>query len=221
MILESSIIVDPTFCPDSIGSCLKNPTFTASYWVMLRRNFLIWFSRAVYTACGLTVVATTSRCLSAPMSRAAPGGEPIKQRIARLNSLPIGVPKLLPVEGTQTNAWIQEPAQVVGNVWVTRLSDNSTRPEETQLSVFNASCPHNGCPIQKAIESAGYVCHCHGARFKKDGNLEPNAEDFTNPSPRGMDPLEHAVVQDSTGQWWVEIVYQSFEAGLTERIAKA
>lgn len=188
---------------------------------MLRRNFLIWFSRAVYTACGLTVAAATTRFLSAPMARTAHGGDAIKQRIARLNSLPIGEPKLLPVEGTQTNAWIQKPAQVIGNVWVTRLSDASTPPEKTQLSVFNASCPHNGCPIQKAAENAGYVCHCHGARFKTDGHLVPNSDDYTNASPRGMDPLEHAVVQDATGQWWVEIVYQSFEAGLSERIAKA
>lgn len=188
---------------------------------MQRRQFLTFFSRVVYAGCGFAVVGTIARFLGAPLASSAPGPSSARTRLATLNSLPVGTPRLLAVEGTRTNAWVRHPSQVIGNVWVTRWSDEKTPPEETKLSVFNAACPHNGCPIQKAA-SKGYACHCHGARFTAKGNRVANNASFTNPAPRGMDPLEYAVVQDSqTDLWWVEVAFQSFETGLTERVATA
>ena len=188
---------------------------------MQRRQFLLLFSRGVYATCGLTLAATVSRFLGAPLAGTSGASTQLRTRVAMLDSLPVGEPQLRPIEGTRTNGWVKAPSRVIGNVWITRLSDAETPPEQAEVSVFNAACPHNGCPIQKAM-TKGFACHCHGARFDTTGKLVPDSEEFTNPSPRGMDPLEHGLVQDpESGQWWVEVVYQTFETGLAERVAVA
>jgi Rieske Fe-S protein len=188
---------------------------------MQRRTFLIWFGRAVYTAAGAIVAGAGARFLSAPMAAAAAASGPVRRRIAMLDSVPVGEPLLLDVKGVRQDAWTRYPEQVIGRVWVTRSSPADAPPEQTKLTVFNAACPHNGCPIQKAA-AEGFQCHCHGARFQPDGSKVSDEEGFTNPSPRGMDPLVHRIVKDGpTGRWWIEVEYREYEIGLTERVEKA
>ncbi|HEX6983969.1 MAG TPA: Rieske 2Fe-2S domain-containing protein [Planctomycetaceae bacterium] len=187
---------------------------------MQRRTFLVWFGRAVYTACAAVVAGAGARFVAAPISSAASGGGPVRRRIATLDSLPVGEPQLLSVVGTRQDAWTRHADQVIGRVWVTRTTPPDADPEQTKLAVFNASCPHSGCPVQKAAPE-GYVCHCHGAKFKPDGSKVGDGEGFTNPSPRGMDPLDHRIVKDeATGRWWVEVEYKEYEVGLAERVEK-
>jgi Rieske Fe-S protein len=196
-----------------------SPSTIAS--LMRRRTLLIWFGRSVYTACAAVVAAPIARLLALPAAAKTSDGGPVRRRIATLDSLSPGQPQLIPVMGTRQDAWVRHPDQVIGRVWVTRLSPPETPPEQTALSVFNAACPHSGCPIQQAM-SEGYVCHCHGAKFEPDGSLVPSGNGFINPSPRGMDPLEHRVVKDeATDHWWVEVEYKDFEIGIPERVAKA
>lgn len=189
--------------------------------LMRRRTFLVWFSRTVYTTCAAVVAVPIARFFgeSTMPSNATLG--PLRQRVTRLDSLKVGEPQLLPVTGSRQDAWVRHPNRVIGNVWVNRISPPSVPPQQAKLTVFNASCPHSGCPIQQAMKR-GYVCHCHGARFKTDGEKVTDLEGFANPSPRGMDPLDHSVVQDEiTGDWWLEVVYKEYEVGLAERIEKA
>lgn len=187
---------------------------------MQRRTFLIWFGRTAYTACAAVVAGAGARFLAAPQPATSMGGGVLRRRVATLDSLPVGEPQLLPVFGTRQDAWVRHADQVVGRVWVTRTSSEDVPPGQTELTIFNAACPHSGCPIQKAA-AEGYVCHCHGAMFQPDGSKVTDDEGFTNPSPRGMDPLGHHVVQDeTTGRWWVEIEYKEYEIGLAERVER-
>lgn len=187
---------------------------------MHRRAFLTWFGRSVYAASAAVVAGAGFRFLSVPLSATATPAKPLRRRIATLDSLPTGEPQLLPVIGTRQDAWTRHADHVIGRIWVTRTTPTDVPPEKTVLSVFNAACPHNGCPIQKATE--GFACHCHGARFHADGSKVSDGDGFANPSPRGMDLLGHQVVRDkATGQWWVEVEYKNFEAGLADQIERA
>lgn len=186
---------------------------------MQRRSFLIWFSRAVYTACAAVVAAPVLRFLAAPIVSPESSSGPLLRRIATLDNLPVGTPQKLAVVGTRSDGWTKYPDQIVGHVWVTRTSPADVPAETAQISVFNAACPHSGCPILHAAPA--YVCPCHGAKFNADGTLVAG-KGYTNPSPRGMDLLDHRLVKDdATGQWWVEVEYKEYEIGIADRVEKA
>jgi Rieske Fe-S protein len=143
----------------------------------------------------------------------------LRRRVARLDELPVGEPRLLLVKGTRQDGWTRHAEQVVGRVWVTRTSPAATPPGQVKVAVFNAACPHSGCVIAQA-EQKGFACHCHGAMFRPDGE-KVKRKGYVNPSPRGMDPLGHVVVKDeASGQWWVEVEYKAFETGLEKRVEK-
>lgn len=187
---------------------------------MQRRSFLILFGRSVYAAGAAIVAGAGFRFLSVPLAATSTERKPLRQRVTTLESLPVGEPQLLPVIGTRQDAWTRHADHVIGRIWVTRTSPASIPPAETTLSVFNAACPHNGCPIQKA-ETSGFACHCHGAKFEADGSKVVDAG-YSNPSPRDMDLLGWRVVADEeTGRWWVEVEYKNFEVGLAEKIERA
>ncbi len=188
---------------------------------MQRRTFLIWFSRSVYAASAAVVAGAGFRFLSVPLAATATSRKPLQRRLVMLDSLPTGEPQLLPVVGMRQDAWTRHAEHVIGRVWVTRNSSADVPPEQTDLTVFNAACPHNGCPIQKAAESNGYTCHCHGAEFEADGSKVVDGAGYVNPSPRGMDLLGHRIVQDeSSGRWWVEVEFKEFEPGLVEQVER-
>lgn len=187
---------------------------------MQRRSFLIWFGRAVYTACAATVAAPVGRFLSAPIASTVSEGS-ILSRLTTLESLPAGAPQKLAVVGTRSDGWMKYADQVVGHVWVTRTTPDSVPADQAQVTVFNAACPHGGCPIQHLAQN--YVCPCHGAEFKQDGTkVAIIANGRPNPSPRGMDLLDHRIVKDdATGQWWIEVEYKEYEVGIADRVEKA
>ena len=186
---------------------------------MHRRTALIWIGRALYSACAAVVAVPIARFLPFSGERSDAGS--VRRRVARLDALPAGEPQMLPVFGTRQDAWTRYAEQVVGRVWVVRKSPETVPPAEAKLDVFNAACPHAGCPIQEVV-SDGFLCRCHGAKFGLDGSRSPDAADYTNASPRGMDPLRYEIVRDDpAGPWWVEIDYRDYEAGLAERIERA
>jgi menaquinol-cytochrome c reductase iron-sulfur subunit len=142
-----------------------------------------------------------------------------------------GTPKLISIVGNRQDAWTEFPQETIGRVWVVRRTDADTPPKETKLDVYSAVCPHLGCTIQLDDDGESFVCPCHMAFFDLSGEtysaeqlarrLDRN-DDVKNPAPRDMDPLESEasnLVQDkATGQWWVEVAYQRFQAGIAERI---
>jgi Rieske Fe-S protein len=186
---------------------------------MQRRSLLIWFTRAVYTTCAAVVAAPMLKFLSAPLSSETSSQGPLLRRVATLDSLPAGIPQKLAVIGTRSDGWTKHPDQIVGHVWVTRTSPPSVPADRAEVRVFNAACPHSGCPIQHAART--YVCPCHGAEFNNDGT-KLSKPGYTNPSPRGMDLLDHHLVEDkATGQWWVEVEFKTYQIGLADRVERA
>ncbi len=187
---------------------------------MQRRTALAWIGRALYSAVAAAVAVPFARFL--PFSGERSDTDSVRRRVARLDDVPpAGEPRLVPVFGTRQDAWTRHARQLVGRVWIVRKTPETAPPDQTKLDVFNAACPHAGCPIQEASKQ-GFLCRCHGGRFLLDGHRVPNGSGYTNPSPRGMDPLRYEIVRDdAAGPWWVEVDYQDYEAGLAERIVRA
>ena len=63
-----------------------------------------------------------------------------------------------------------------------------TKDAEGKLAVLSAICPHLGCSVNWQKGQEEFFCPCHGSVFKPDG------KHVSGPSPRGMDPLPHKIV---------------------------
>jgi Rieske Fe-S protein len=114
--------------------------------------------------------------------------------------------------------------EVLGRVWVIRhRNENDSSPETTEVTAFSTLCPHLGCAIQLDAKGNRFVCPCHKAAFKLDGNRDAEADPARkNHAPRGMDSLDCHLVQDATSnEWWVEVTFEKFEQGLTQKVRKA
>jgi menaquinol-cytochrome c reductase iron-sulfur subunit len=61
-----------------------------------------------------------------------------------------------------------------------------TKGPQGKLEVLSSICPHMGCAI--AWQKDEFFCPCHGSVFEPDGKY------VSGPSPRGMDPLPHKIV---------------------------
>src|SRR5690349_11043177 len=116
---------------------------------MHRRTALIWIGRVLYSACAAAVAIPVAGFLRRPGGSGESGA--VRRRVVRLDALPTGEPTLVPVFGTRQDAWTRHAEQVVGRVWVVRTTPESAPPAESKLSVFNAACPHAGCPIREVV----------------------------------------------------------------------
>lgn len=179
-----------------------------------RRSFLKWLSGLLAAGIAAIIgVPAVSFGISSLRRKASPQGT--LRRVARLGDLPQDRPVMIPIVGDLEDAWTVYPNEPIGRVYVTRGSLDSADPTKTPLKVFSAVCPHLGCTVQMAGDGKEFICPCHNALFKLDGErVAEVAGGGQNPSPRGMDPLEFKIVQDSaTKDWWVEVKYEQFELG--------
>jgi nitrite reductase/ring-hydroxylating ferredoxin subunit len=183
---------------------------------------LQWVSYALGTACSAIVAVPAALYLFDPLRRRSATERDFK-RIARLDTLPLGVPREFEVRDLRQDAWTLYPEETIGRVWLVRNGANDTPTEQTSVVALATVCPHLGCAIQ--LDSAGrsFVCPCHKAGFRTNGKrLSERELGRKNPAPRDMDPLECRVVLDTeTEQWWVEVRFQKFKQGLTTRVAIA
>ena len=202
-----------------------------------RRRWLSWAARGIYGTCAAAVAWPALRYLAAPLSARADG--PVSDRAVKLSDLAPGVPKLVAVRGERTDAWTRHDREIVGRAWVVRETAADVPPEKTELRVFSSVCPHAGCQVSGTVKlngerrfegreapggevvagRAGLLCPCHGAVFAPTGEPLPLPGGRPSPSPRGLDPLEHFLVQNDDGTWWVEIQYRRFEPGAADRSA--
>jgi len=111
-----------------------------------------------------------------------------------------GSPRSFPVQMDIQDAWNKFPDRQVGSVFLSRNEDG-------ELKCFSCVCPHLGCTINYEDKAKLYVCPCHASSFKLDGERENQIP------PRSMDPLEVRVNEKNE----VEVKYQSFRAGTSER----
>lgn len=127
-------------------------------------------------------------------------------RVGTLDSIPAdGTPVQVPVVSELVNAWSCEPDQPIGAVYLLRNGSNVT--------CFNAICPHAGCFVGYSTERKVFQCPCHTSSFQLDGSRIGQS-----PSPRDMDPLEVDTQKLASGEVWVRFV--NYYPGKEEREAK-
>ncbi len=185
---------------------------------MQRRNFLIWISRAMGSAIAALVALPGMQYVWNTL-QADTAVSHTRRRIVRWKDLRPGEPVQFSIYGERRDAWHVEPQQVIGRVWLVRQSE-AAAPAASGVTAFTSLCPHMGCQVQKSGGDAGFICPCHRAAFKLDGNpLQQGAE--RNHAPRGLDQLPCELVKDDSGDLWVEVEYQRFEPSLTRKVVKA
>ncbi len=188
---------------------------------MNRRALLKWISRVIGWTCALIVAIPGISFITAPLRRRS-SNDAIQQRVAKLKNLRVGIPTQVAITGGRQDAWVRYDEEVVGRAWVVRETDESVKPEETRVRVFSTVCPHLGCAVQ-FDDKRGFNCPCHKAFFELTGKPVADAElGYKNPTPRQLDDLDCRIVEDEeSGEWWVEVKYETFEHGLTTKVPRA
>ena len=137
------------------------------------------------------------------------GGKTELVRICSLEALPPnGPPQRFPVITDQFDAWNFTAQQPIGSVYLQRISDSEVR-------VFNTTCPHAGCSV--SCDGQAFHCPCHNSSFELNGSKRVSESGRENPSPRALDTLEHTI--DESG--YVNVHYQNFYPGREEKKPKA
>lgn len=174
---------------------------------MHRRTFLKTLAAGLNGLIGLAVVIPGMRFLLDPLRRA-----PHKRgfiRIAPLTSLTTGRPQRVTVLADRWDAYIHHPPGPIGNVWLLRNESDDLDPKIRCLHVI---CPHLGCAIDYAADRNSFHCPCHASEFDAAGLRR------FGPSPRDMDELECRISDaDESGVRWVEVNYQEFQTGVSEK----
>jgi len=126
-------------------------------------------------------------------------------RLTRLNDLEPGVPQRFTIVDQREDAWTKYPSGPVGSVWITKGQDGT-------VTAFSSTCPHLGCVVDYVPGDEEFFCPCHAASFQTDGAV------VGGPAPRGMDSLNTSI-KKVRGEEWVEVEYQKFETGISEKVS--
>lgn len=185
---------------------------------MQRRSFLMWVSRLFGAAVTAVVAVPGVQYVWNTLRPEASAADP-RRRVARWNDLRPGEPMQFSLYGERQDAWHVEPQQVIGRIWLVRQAGGES-PETQTVTAFTSICPHMGCQVQRSGKGAGFVCPCHRAAFRLDGEPQQTGNE-RNHAPRGLDQLPCEVVKDASGELWVEVEYQRFEPSLTHKVVKA
>jgi menaquinol-cytochrome c reductase iron-sulfur subunit len=155
--------------------------------------------------------------------RGRSAGSAIVRRIVKLSDLPVDTPRQFAITGSRLDAWTLYPQETLGRVWLLRRGSADAAPETVRVDAYSNVCPHLGCAIHLEPGGGQFICPCHHAAFHLSGEALSDEElGETNPTPRGMDSLVCRVVQDKPDDpWWVEVEYQRFTYGLTDKVPRA
>lgn len=127
--------------------------------------------------------------------------------VTSLDSLPDdGSPRQFGILAGRVDAWNKFPNAPVGAVYLRKTGDK-------KVEALNVVCPHAGCFVDFRAAKSDFYCPCHNSSFALSGAIA----DPKSPSPRGMDPLE-AEVRNETEVW---VRFQNFLTGHKERIPVA
>lgn len=189
---------------------------------MNRRTLLRWLSRGLSAVTAGVIGIPAVQYVRGTLKQAEEPAATFR-RVARLSDLQPGRPTLVPVLGIRRDAWTVEPDQIIGRVWLI----SSKSPDETEsdsgageVTAFTTVCPHMGCQVQLQGDAASFACPCHRAVFSLDGaRIQDSRTGESNHAPRGLDSLDCRIVQDAdSGESWVEVLYQRFETGSTQKV---
>jgi menaquinol-cytochrome c reductase iron-sulfur subunit len=173
--------------PQSHSSSPDNPP---------RRNLLVAVMAAVVgMIVGLFPVGAGMLMFLDPiLKRKKSGGGAGKPRL-RVSSVAAvpedGTPVQVPVIADLTDAWMREPNQPVGAVYLRKNGD--------KIECLNAICPHAGCFVAYMADRKVFQCPCHTSAFDLAGKRLSEK----SPSPRDMDTLN---VELAAGEVLVEYI---------------
>jgi menaquinol-cytochrome c reductase iron-sulfur subunit len=125
------------------------------------------------------------------------GGDTGKPRIrvSSVKAIPEdGTPVQVPVIADLTDAWVREPNQPVGAVYL--------RNNAGKIECLNAICPHAGCFVAYMADRKVFQCPCHTSAFDLTGKRLSEK----SPSPRDMDTLQVDPDKLAAGEVWVEYI---------------
>lgn len=143
------------------------------------------------------------------------------QRVIRLKDLNVGKPTELTITGRRRDAWTIYEKQAIGRIWLLRTPSAQGEESSGEVRAFSAKCPHLGCAVKLAASGKSFACPCHQAGFDLAGHrLSRQQLGHQNPSPRDLDTLECRVVSDDSGEQWVEVMYEKFQYGLTDKVSQ-
>lgn len=117
-----------------------------------------------------------------------------------------GPPSRVVLTEDRRDGWLVRSDAPIGTVLVQRLDEEAFR-------VFSAVCPHLGCAVGYDRDHGRYRCPCHESAFAVDGQRHLPEDGGTNPSPRGLDPLESRIRGGELEVRWVR-----YRTGLAERV---
>lgn len=86
--------------------------------------------------------------------------------------LPLAQVTDIPVGGAKQ---VQDPTSGRTD-WVLQL-------QAGRFTAYDATCPHQGCPVGFVSAADGFACPCHGSRFDAGGRR------LSGPAPRGLTPI--------------------------------
>lgn len=130
----------------------------------------------------------------------ASAGKPGYVRVASLDSLAQGEPKLFKVFSDCTDAWNCFSDVPVGGVFL-----KLTGPQ--QVIAWNSRCPHLGCSVETTAGGEGFLCPCHMGKFGPDG------ERINEISPRDLDQLDVDIVGNDV---WVQ--FKNYRQGISDKV---
>lgn len=163
-----------------------------------RRNLLVATMAAVVgTIVGLFPVGAGMLVFLDPILKRKKGeggtdaGKP-RLRVSSVAAVPEdGTPVQVPVIADLTDAWMREPNQPVGAVYLRKNGD--------KIECLNAICPHAGCFVAYMADRKVFQCPCHTSAFDLAGKRLSEK----SPSPRDMDTLN---VELAAGEVLVEYI---------------
>jgi menaquinol-cytochrome c reductase iron-sulfur subunit len=174
-----------------------------------RRNFISKLTAGLTGLLGLVMMTGPLGMLLDPILRRRPGAKgDAWSSVGALGRFSVGAaPMRIVLKQDQEDAWLSRPGVAVGSVLVQRI-------EKDEFRVFSGICPHLGCSVGYKEGGTGFLCPCHKSRFSLDGSREEIEGADTNPSPRGLDPLEWRIHHGA-----LQVRWQRFEVGVSERIS--
>jgi menaquinol-cytochrome c reductase iron-sulfur subunit len=140
-----------------------------------RRTFLKY---VVLGGAGLVTVAIATPLVGYFLSPGWKQSEQITIPVARLDSIPVGIPTFVRFEQRVSDAWLITTESQ--GLWI--LTKNGK-----DVVVYDPHCTHLRCPYYWDDVQGVFVCPCHGGRFDIDGNV------LAGPPPRPLDRLESLV----------------------------
>lgn len=155
-------------------------------------------------AAGLAVVLNPLRGEARRKSLPTGSDEKGFFKLAALNELPVGEPRLVKLVATVTDAWNKIPDQPIGACFITRQTDGT-------VTALSSTCPHAGCIVDYRPGTNEFHCPCHNSAFAVSGQRTESS-----PSARDLDTLDCEVRGETV---WVK--YQDFKTGHKEKIPNA